>query len=49
MNYLREYFKRNASESGFSSEKRPTGGLIILEKERQKRIARILQGTRRQL
>ena len=28
MNYLREYFKRNASESGFSSDKRTVGGLI---------------------
>ena len=35
MNYLREYFRRNASESGFSSDKRTTGGLIY-----QRRIDR---------
>ena len=29
MNYLREYFKRNASESGFSSAKRITGHVIF--------------------
>ena len=28
MNYLREYFKRNALESGFSSDKRTTGNLV---------------------
>ena len=35
MSYLREYFRRNASESGFSSDKRATGGLIY-----QRRIDR---------
>ena len=38
MDYLMEYFRRNASESGFSSDKRTTGGLIhqgeLTEKKR---------------
>ena len=35
MNYLREYFRRNASESGFSSDKRTTGGLIYQRRRKQ--------------
>jgi transposase len=36
MNYLREYFKRNASETGFSSDKRATGGLIYQRRKDRK-------------
>ena len=28
MNYLRKYFKRKVSETGLSSDRRVTGGLI---------------------
>ena len=36
MNYLREYFKRNASESGFSLDKRAMGGLIYRRRKNRK-------------
>ena len=35
-NYLREYFRRNASESGFSSDKGTTGGLIYHRRKDRK-------------
>ena len=44
MNYLREYFKRNASESGFSSEKRTTGGLICQRRNDKKETSGFYKG-----
>jgi len=36
LNYLREYFRRNTSGSGFSSDKRATGGLIYQRRKDRK-------------
>ncbi len=36
MNYLREHFRRNASESGFSVDKRTTGGTIYQRRKDRK-------------
>ena len=44
MNYLREYFKRNASESGFSSDKRATGGLIYQRRKDRKETSGFCKG-----
>ena len=44
MNYLREYFKRNASESGFSSDKRTTGGLIYQRRKDRKETSGFCKG-----
>ena len=44
MNYLREYFKRNASESGFSSDKRTTGGLIYHRRKDRKETSGFCKG-----
>ena len=44
MNYLREYFKRNASESGFSSDKRTTGGLIFQRRKDRKETSGFCKG-----
>ena len=44
MNYLREYFKRNASESGFSSDKRTTGGLIYQRRKDRKETSEFCKG-----
>ena len=44
MNYLREYFKRNASESGFSSDKRTTGGLIYQKRNDRKETSGLCKG-----
>jgi len=44
MNYLREYFKRNASESGFSSGKRITGGLIYQKRNDRKETSGLCKG-----
>ncbi|MEM3845999.1 MAG: hypothetical protein QXU98_09885 [Candidatus Parvarchaeota archaeon] len=44
MNYLREYFKRNASESGFSSDKRTTGGLIYQRRKDRRETSGFCKG-----
>ena len=44
MNYLREYFRRNASESGFSSDKRTTGGLIYQRRKDRKETSGFCKG-----
>ena len=44
MNYLREYFKRNASESGFSSDKRTTGGLIFQRRKDRRETSGFCKG-----
>jgi len=44
MNYLREYFKRNALESGFSSDKRTTGGLIYQRRNDRKETSGLCKG-----
>ena len=44
MNYLREYFKRNASESGFSSDKRAMGGLIYQRRKDRKETSGFCKG-----
>ena len=44
MNYLREYFKRNASESGFSSDRRTTGGLIYQRRKDRKETSGFCKG-----
>ncbi|MEM0312814.1 MAG: hypothetical protein QXM60_05845 [Thermoplasmatales archaeon] len=44
MNYLREYFKRNASESGFSSDKRTTRGLIYQRRKDRKKTSGFCEG-----
>jgi len=44
MNYLREYFKMNASESGFSSDKRKTGGLIYQRRNDRKETSEFCKG-----
>ncbi len=44
MNYLRECFKRNASESGFSSDKRTTGGLIYQRRRDRKETSGFCKG-----
>ena len=44
MNYLREYFRRNASESGFSSDKRATGGLIYQRRKDRKETSGFCKG-----
>ena len=44
MNYLREYFKRNASESGFSSDKRTTGCLIYQRRKDRKETSGFCKG-----
>jgi len=45
MNYLREYFKRNASESGFSSDKRTTGGFIFQRRKDRKETSGFCKGV----
>jgi len=44
MSYLREYFRRNASESGFSSDKRTTGGLIYQRRKDRKETSGFCKG-----
>ena len=44
MNYLREYFRRNASESGFSSDKRATGCLIYQRRKDRKETSGFCKG-----
>jgi len=44
MDYLREYFMRNASESGFSSDKRTTGGLIYQRRNDRKETSGFCKG-----
>ncbi len=44
MSYLREYFKRNASESGFSLDKRTTGGLIYHRRIDRKETSGLCKG-----
>ncbi len=44
MNYLREYFRRNASESGFSSDKRTTGRLIYQRRKDRKETSGFCKG-----
>ncbi|MCL4333922.1 MAG: hypothetical protein M1290_00115 [Candidatus Thermoplasmatota archaeon] len=44
MNYLHEYFKRNASESGFSSDKRTTGCLIYQRRRDRKETSGFCKG-----
>ncbi|MEM0134426.1 MAG: hypothetical protein QXU18_04255 [Thermoplasmatales archaeon] len=44
MNYLREYFKRNVSESGFSSDKRTTGGLIYQRRKDRRETSGFCKG-----
>ena len=44
MKYLREYFRRNASESGFSSDKRTTGGLIYQRRKDRKETSGFCKG-----
>ena len=44
MSYLREYFRRNASESGFSSDKRATGGLIYQRRKDRKETSGFCKG-----
>lgn len=45
MNYLREYFKRNASESGFSTDKRTTGGSIFQRRKDRKETSGFCRGV----
>ena len=42
--YLREYFRRNASESGFSSDKKTTGGLIYRRRIDRKETSGFCKG-----
>ena len=44
MNYLREYFKRNALESGFSSDKRTTGNLVYQWRNDRKETSGLCNG-----
>ena len=44
MSYLREYFRRNASESGFSSDKRTTGCLIYQRRKDRKETLGFCKG-----
>jgi len=44
MNYLREYFKRNALESGFSSDKRTTGNLVYQWRNDRKKTSGLCKG-----
>jgi len=44
MNYLREYFKRNALESGVSSDKRTTGNLIYQKRNDRKEKSGLRKG-----
>ena len=44
MNYLREYFRRNASESGFSSGERAMGGLLYQRRKDRKETSGFCKG-----
>jgi transposase len=44
MNYFSEYFRRNASESGFSLDKRITGGLIHQRRKDRKETSGFCKG-----
>ena len=42
--YLREYFKRNALESGFSSDKRTTGNIVYQWRNDRKETSGLCKG-----
>jgi len=44
INYLREYFKRNALESGFSSDKRTTGNIVYQWRNDRKETSGLCKG-----
>ena len=45
MNYLKEYFKRNVSESGFSSDKTATEGFIYQRRKYRKEMPGFCKGV----
>ena len=49
MTYLKEYFRRNASESGFSSDKRFLGGIMTRKRADRIEVSGFCKGLIRNL